>query len=170
MPTPTRAPGSLSARLSRSLVLWVCALWLMTALGTTWYVRTEVNDVYDSALGQLSAAPGTAPPDLPDHQPRGPAAAALGRCPHRSAGARGALRLFRARRLACLQPDPPHPPGPHPCGGRAAAPPAHPDRHRAVAAAAPAGPAAFSGPADPPHHAARVGQRGGSRRPDPRTQ
>src|SRR5450830_908471 len=52
MPTPTRAPGSLSARLSRSLVLWVCALWLMTALGTTWYVRTEVNDVYDSALSE----------------------------------------------------------------------------------------------------------------------
>ena len=48
MPTPAR----LSARLSRSLVLWVCALWLMTALGTTWYVRTEVNDVYDSALSE----------------------------------------------------------------------------------------------------------------------
>lgn len=52
MPTPARPPASLSARLSRSLVLWVCALWLMTALGTTWYVRTEVNDVYDSALSE----------------------------------------------------------------------------------------------------------------------
>ncbi|MDD0811093.1 sensor histidine kinase N-terminal domain-containing protein [Curvibacter sp. RS43] len=48
---PPRAP-SLVTRLSRPLVLWVSALWLLTALGTTWYVRTEVNDVYDSALSE----------------------------------------------------------------------------------------------------------------------
>ncbi|MDD0839564.1 sensor histidine kinase N-terminal domain-containing protein [Curvibacter sp. HBC61] len=51
-PPASKAPGSLVTRLSRALVLWVSGLWLMTALGTTWYVRTEVNDVYDSALSE----------------------------------------------------------------------------------------------------------------------
>ena len=46
----TRAPTSLSSRLGRILMLWTGSLWLITALGTLWYVRTEVNAVYDSAL------------------------------------------------------------------------------------------------------------------------
>jgi len=47
---PRHSAPSLSRRLGRTLMLWTSSLWLATALGTLWYVRTDINHVYDSAL------------------------------------------------------------------------------------------------------------------------
>ncbi len=45
-----RRPTSLSRRLTKALSLWMGTLWLVTALGTAWYARKEVREVFDSAL------------------------------------------------------------------------------------------------------------------------
>lgn len=41
---------SLAQRLSLNLLGWIGALWVAAALGTAWYTRGEVNEVFDSAL------------------------------------------------------------------------------------------------------------------------
>lgn len=44
------ASASLREQLSRSLLGWIGVFWLVTALGSAWYVRSEINETFDSAL------------------------------------------------------------------------------------------------------------------------
>jgi two-component system, OmpR family, sensor kinase len=46
----TAAATSLREQLSRSLLGWIGVFWLVTALGSAWYVRGEINETFDSAL------------------------------------------------------------------------------------------------------------------------
>jgi two-component system, OmpR family, sensor kinase len=43
-------PYSLIARLSRTLSLWVGGIWLLTAIGASWYVHHELSNRFDESL------------------------------------------------------------------------------------------------------------------------
>ncbi|MHA7602129.1 sensor histidine kinase [Alicycliphilus sp. T452] len=51
--SPARAQ-SLAGRLTRALILWVGGVWLLCALGVTWYTDREINFNFDDELVEVS--------------------------------------------------------------------------------------------------------------------
>lgn len=55
--SPARAKedrSSLAGRLSRTLIVWVGGVWLLSVLAVVWYVDREINHHFDNALVEVS--------------------------------------------------------------------------------------------------------------------
>lgn len=53
-PLPSERAQSLAVRLTRALILWVGGVWLLCALGVTWYTDREINFNFDDELVEVS--------------------------------------------------------------------------------------------------------------------
>lgn len=49
-----KPPDTLAGRLTRTLVLWVGGVWLLSVLGVVWYVDREINYNFDNELVEVS--------------------------------------------------------------------------------------------------------------------
>lgn len=50
----TRKSESLAGHLTRTLIIWVGGVWLLSVMGVVWYVDREINHNFDNELAEIS--------------------------------------------------------------------------------------------------------------------